>query len=267
MSRVMSIILVLAGLFAIYYGIAEGGNIGIFFNPPSLMIVVGGSCAAVVLNYSAGRLAWAIIHAFRIARVKLPTPAALAEKIHGMAVTARRSGLLKLEDDIPNHDPFLATAVQMLVDGVDRGAMLKMLRTELELSMERSSDSQSIFRSWGNYAPAFGMAGTLIGLINMLNNLSSPDAIGPDMAVALITTLYGALLANLIFLPLAGKIGEISAKDLLHKQMVIEGITDIQKGVNPRIIEEKLRIFAGGESKQAEQGENSEDNEDVVLDG
>jgi len=255
----MSIALVLSGFYAIYYGMADGGDMEVFLNFPSLLIVLGGSCAAVVLNYSAGRLAWAIVHAFKISRVKLPTPHQLTDKIHEMAVTARRSGLLKLEDDIPNHDQFLASAVQMLVDGTDRGAMIKMLRTELDLSAERSMDSQALFRSWGNYAPAFGMVGTLIGLINMLNKLDDPSSIGPAMAVALITTLYGALLSNLVFLPLAGKIGENSGKDLLHKQMVIEGISDIQKGVNPRTIEEKLRIFAGPEKKESEQVDEPEE--------
>jgi len=263
MSRLMSIVLVLAGLYAIYLGVANGGDVSVFLDLPSMLIVVGGSCAAVVLNYSAGRLAWAMLHAFRIARVKLSTPHELADKIHGMAVIARRSGFLKLEDDIPDHDPFLGSAVQMLVDGVEVGAMQKMLRTEMDQTRERSEDSQAIFRSWGNYAPAFGMVGTLIGLINMLNNLDSPDTIGPAMAVALITTLYGAMLANLVFLPLAGKIGEINNKDVLHKQMVIEGISDIQKGVNPRIIEEKLRIFAGKDERRPEPLEE----EEVVVDG
>lgn len=264
MSRLMSVVLVLTGLYAIYYGLADGGDLSVFVNLPSIAIVVGGSCAAVIINYSAGRLAWAVIHGIRISRVKLPSPTELTGKLFEMAVTARRSGRLKLEDDIPNHDPFLAKAVQMLVDNVDRATMLKMLRTELDLSSERSMDSQAIFRSWGSYAPAFGMAGTLIGLINMLNQLNSPDTIGPAMAVALVTTLYGALLANLVFLPLAGKIGEISSKDLLHKQMVIEGITDIQRGTNPRVIEEKLLIFAGKESREDEEAD-SEENEEVVA--
>lgn len=263
MSRLMSIVLVLGGLYSLYLGMVDGGDMSVFWDPPSILIVLGGSCAAVIINYSAGRLVWAIIYAIRTARVKLPTPHQLTDKIYEMAVTARRAGTLKLEDEIPNHDPFLASAVQMLVDGVDRSAMLKMLKTDLDLSVERSLDSQALFRSWGNYAPAFGMVGTLIGLIQMLNQLDDPSSIGPAMAVALITTLYGAILSNLVFLPLAGKISEISSKEMLHKQMVIEGIMDIQKGVNPRTIEEKLRIFAGPNKKATPM---SEAEEEVVLD-
>lgn len=266
MSRLLSIVLIFGGLYAIYYGIADGGDVGIFWNMPSVLIVVGGSCAAVVLNYSAGRLGWALIHAVRLARQKLPDPHDLVDQLYLMAITARRSGLLKLEEGIPEHDQFLAKAVQMLVDGVDRASMTKMLRTELDQNLERSADSQAIFRSWGSYAPAFGMVGTLIGLINMLNTLSSPDTIGPAMAVALVTTLYGALLANLLFLPLAGKIAEMSSKDFLHQQMVIEGIGDIQKGVNPRIIEERLRLFAGEARKPEEPGQEAEDSTGVAVD-
>jgi|SRR5690554_5499760 len=249
MSRLMSIVLVLGGLFAIYSGLVNGGDASVFLDTTSFLIVFGGSCAAVVLNYSAGQLAWAVLYAVRMARVKLPTPHELTDKIFEMAITARTSGVLKLENEIADHDPYLASAVQMLVDGVEPDIMQKMLGTDLDKSNERSQDSQDVFRSWGTYAPAFGMIGTLIGLINMLNRLDSPESIGPAMAVALVTTLYGAMLANLVFLPLAGKIGEVSGKEYLHKQMVIEGITDIQKGVNPRIIEEKLRIYAGGKEK------------------
>ncbi len=131
----------------------------------------------------------------------------------------------------------------LIVDGTDPDLVRNILETELVFLEERHLDGQSIFQTMGTYAPAFGMIGTLIGLINMLKFLDDPSAIGPNMSVALVTTFYGSVLANVVFLPMAQKLKIRSNSEILVKELMVEGLLSIQAGENPRIIEEKLKTF------------------------
>ncbi|NLL41740.1 MAG: motility protein A, partial [Firmicutes bacterium] len=170
------------------------------------------------------------------------------------AETSRREGLLALEEKAQAIDePFLQKGIQLVVDGTDAELVRNILEIELIFLEERHRLGQKIFEQMGALSPAYGMIGTLIGLIAMLGALDNPDQIGMGMAVALITTLYGSVASNLIFLPLAGKLGIKSDEEILLKQVMIEGILSIQAGENPRIVEEKLKSFLSPAERVAAQ--------------
>ena len=160
------------------------------------------------------------------------------------AEVARRDGILALEnvsDEIS--DPFLVSGIQMAVDGTDPVLVEQMLIGELDALAERHEKGKALLDTLGKYAPAFGMIGTLVGLVIMLQNMDDPSKIGPGMAIALITTLYGSLIANLVALPLSDKLSVRSAEEMLLKSIIIRGIMAIQSGDNPRIVEQKLKTF------------------------
>jgi chemotaxis protein MotA len=157
---------------------------------------------------------------------------------------ARREGLLALEDDLDElEDIFLRKGIQLVVDGTDPEIIRNIMETELNNMISRHQDGIKIFEDWGAFAPAFGMIGTLIGLILMLSNIEDKSAIGPGMSTALITTLYGAFLANLVFLPIAAKLAFVDKQEVLLREIMIEGTLSIQSGDNPRIVKEKLVSF------------------------
>ena len=163
-----------------------------------------------------------------------------------LARKARREGLLGLEDDIERlEDPFYQKGIRLMVDALDPDLIKDILETEMHYTGERHELGQRVFKTWGGLAPAFGMIGTLIGLIQMLAKLDDPSSLGPAMALALLTTFYGSLLANLILLPMAGKLELRSEQELLAKELILEGVIGIQSGMNPRILEEKLKAFIG----------------------
>lgn len=157
---------------------------------------------------------------------------------------ARREGLLALDEDADALDDlFLQKGIRLVVDGTTPELVRNILETELAFIAQRHKMGQSVFETMGAFAPAFGMLGTLIGLIQMLVNLDSPDAIGPGMATALVTTFYGSVLANLVCLPIANKLKTRSTEEIYVKEAIIEGVLSIQAGDNPRIVEEKLKSF------------------------
>lgn len=224
--------------------ILMGGGAGIFWNPPSIIIVLGGTLAATLVNYPLsdvlsvfGTVKNAFIH-------KVSSPQALIEKLVGFATIARREGILALESHANEAgDEFLGKSVQLAIDGTAPELIKDILTTELAFMEERHTSGQSILTAMGTFCPAFGMIGTLIGLVKMLATLDDPSQIGGGMAVALITTLYGALLANIVFLPAAGKLRVRTSGELLSKEIIIEGILSIQSGDNPRVVEQKLKAF------------------------
>ncbi len=171
-------------------------------------------------------------------------PDEVIDKMVGYAERARREGMLALEEDSENEsDPFLRKGLRLAVDGTDPQLLEKILETDVEQIENRHGEGAKVLSAGGTFAPAFGMIGTLIGLVNMLSNLDDPTQIGAGMATALITTFYGAVLANAVFLPLAGKLETRSKEELVIKAMIIEGIMAIQSGDSPRIVEEKLKSF------------------------
>ncbi|NLU09524.1 MAG: motility protein A, partial [Tepidanaerobacter acetatoxydans] len=186
--------------------------------------------------------------------------------IISLAETARREGLLALEDAAYQlKDDFMQKGILLIVDGTDPELVKNIMETELAFLEERHSEGQGMLETMGALAPAFGLIGTIIGLINMLKNLDNPELIGPGMAVALVTTFYGSLVANLFFIPMAGKLKVRSREEILIKEVMIEGMLSIQAGENPRIIEEKLKAFLSPASrKYVNSNKDIESGEDIA---
>ncbi|MBM3329498.1 MAG: motility protein A [Calditrichaeota bacterium] len=241
---------ILAGVGLVVGAIAAGEGGLFFLNWPSVMIVFGGTLGATLINYRFSDL----LSVFKVLR-KAFTGAtvnyhATIELLVHLAEKARREGLLSLEreiDLIP--DGFTRGGLQFAVDGADPETIRSILEAELAGLEERHKLGQSIFLSMAGFAPAFGMIGTLIGLIQMLQSLDNPAQLGFGMATALITTFYGAMAAYLFFLPLAGKLANRSREELLAKELVLEGIFAIQNGDNPRIVREKLMTYIAPKSR------------------
>lgn len=230
-----------------------GGAVDVFFSPAGMMIVLGGTLAATFVNFPVKQ----VLGVFPLLKVAFSRKRYDGVEIIGTLVdfaeSSRREGLLALEEKAQNLDEeFLKKGIQLVVDGTDAELVRSILEIELAFLEERHRAGQRIFEQMGALAPAFGMIGTLIGLIQMLDELDDPDQIGSGMAVALLTTLYGAVIANLIFIPIAGKLRVKSAEEILLKEVMIEGILSIQAGENPRIVEEKLKAFLSPEERAYE---------------
>ncbi len=232
-------------------GILADGDLPTYFNIASIQIVLGGTIAATFVSYPLQKVLEAMKIVSKAFSNKQVEPGEIINKIIGLANIARKEGLLALEEASDSiGDSFLQKGVMLIVDGTDPELVRNLLETELSFVEERHKNGQGIFESMGTYAPAFGMIGTLIGLINMLKKLEDPSSIGASMAVALITTFYGSLMANLIFLPIANKLKLRSREEILRKEIMVEGLLSIQAGENPRIIEEKLKAFLPPKSRE-----------------
>ncbi len=240
------------------------GSIMHFWSPQSLMITLGGTFAAIFVNFPLQDIL-NIGNVFKVIFKKNDhDPYEIIDIIVSFAEISRREGLLALEERAREvNEDFLQKGIQLVVDGTDPELVRSILEFELSYLEERHEKGQEIFEQMGAYAPAFGMIGTLIGLIIMLQEIDDPTSIGAGMAVALITTFYGAVLANLVFLPIAGKLRVKNADERLLKEIMIEGILSIRAGENPRIVEEKLQAFL---SKKRKRTQTSDDvSEDVTA--
>ncbi len=241
---IATIIGILLGFLVITTAIVAGGGWQIFIHIPSMAITIGGMLCATLIHFSLPQFLgiFSIIKKTIIAKV--PSQSELIQKMVNYAAINRRDGALALEQEIPNLDNlFFIKGLQMLVDGRDSEQIRDFMSIEIQYLQDRHSTGKKILEFMGSAAPAFGMIGTLIGLIQMLRSLDSPDAIGGGMAVALITTFYGALAANLIFIPLAGKLGIYSKAETTAIEMIVEGICAIAQGDNPTIVREKMQAF------------------------
>ncbi len=228
----------------VVWSIMLGGDLNGFIDMPSVAVVVGGTFGALLISFPLPRLLGLAGILRKTFLFKVEDPDAVIGKLVGYAERARREGMLALEEDSENEpDPFLRKGLRLAVDGTDPQLLEKILETDVEQIENRHSEGARILSTGGTFAPAFGMIGTLIGLVNMLSALEDPSQIGAGMATALITTFYGAVLANAFFLPMAGKLEMRSKEEMLVKQMVIDGIMAIQSGDSPRIVEEKLKSF------------------------
>ncbi len=244
---------IIVGFILIIGSIQIGGGLTFFINIPSLMLVVGGTIAATLITFPIGRVLGVMTVVKNAFLTKDLDPNQTIENLVGFAEKARREGILSLESAIEEaNDDFLKSGIRLAVDGVEPELIKDILDTELAFIEDRHKMGQAIFNSMGAYAPAFGMIGTLIGLVQMLQSMEDPSSIGPAMAVALLTTLYGAVMANLMFLPIAGKLKNRTAEELLIKEITIEGIMSIQSGDNPRIVKQKLQAFLSPKLRTAE---------------
>lgn len=222
----------------------DGGTIDAFINVPGLLIVVGGTLGATLTANPLQDVIGSIKVFMKTLLLSGGTPQDLIQTIVGFAETARREGILALESAAEEAgDDFLAGGIKLAVDGTEPDLIMAILETELEYLESRHKVGAEFFTRAATAAPAFGMAGTLVGLVIMLGAMDDPAAIGPSMAIALLTTLYGSLIANVFLDPFAAKLKTYSAQEILTKRMIIEGIMSIQSGDNPRIVEQKLAVF------------------------
>ena len=233
----------LVGAFGIViFAMILGGDITMFVNVPSLLIVIVGSLFAVMMKFELGQFLAAAKVAGKAFSFKLIKPEDLIGEIVELAGLARKGGLLSLEGKEVS-DEFLSKGIQLLVDGHDPDVVKTLLSTEMKLASARHDTGISIFKSLGDVAPAMGMIGTLIGLVAMLANMDDPKAIGPAMAVALLTTLYGAMVATMLSLPMADKLTLRKDEEDRLKAMIIDALLAIQNGQNPRVIESMLQAY------------------------
>lgn len=243
---------VILGMVLIMASIMSSGSLAAFVDIPSLMIVLGGTIAATLINFNLNQVVGSVKVASKaFVQSEHDNPKDVIDNIVRFAEKARREGLLALEAESEGlEDEFMKKGVELIVDGTDAELVREILETELSFLEDRHRTGAALFDTMGALAPAFGMIGTLIGLILMLGNLDDPSAIGPGMATALITTFYGSMLANLFFIPIAGKLKLRSADEVLNKQLAIEGILSIQAGENPRIVAEKMKAFLSPSSRK-----------------
>lgn len=219
-----------------------GGNAAGFIDVPSIVVVIGGTFAVTFVMFPLGVVIGTIKVGLKTLLFKSNDPLDTVNLILQLADTARKESLVALEK-VTIEDTFLKKGVMLVVDGSSEALVRSVMEIELEFMKQRHRQGQAVFKGMGTMAPAFGMIGTLIGLVNMLSNLSDPASIGPAMAVALLTTFYGAVVANCVFLPLATKLEVRSDEDALFMQLMIEGVASLQKGDHPSVVKEKLQAF------------------------
>jgi chemotaxis protein MotA len=249
-----TIIGIVGGFGLVIIAMVTGGGFTWFVDGPSAMIVLGGTFGAALINYPISELLGVIKVAKNAFRGKKQQADIIINRLVEMSKISRRDGLISLQRFIEENrekDPFMTKAINLVVDGVDPVHVSEIMQTELDFISERHRLGAEIFTTMGNFAPAMGLIGTLIGLVQMLKQMNSPGTIGPSMAVALITTFYGVTLANLVFLPIAGKLKTKSAQELLMKQLIINGILSIQSGDNPRVLEQKLQAYVAPRERKS----------------
>lgn len=241
---IATIIGLLLGFLVVFVTIALGGGATAFIDIPSMCVVLGGTICSVMIHFSLPQFLTIFSIVKKTFLVKVPSPNEIIRQMINYAAISRRDGVLALEEQIRKTDnPFLTKGLQMLVDGQDEEIIRGMMSLEIQYLQDRHSNGKKMLEFMGSAAPAFGMIGTLIGLVQMLRNLSSPDDIGAGMAVALLTTFYGALLANVVFIPLAGKLGIYSKAEILAMEMIVEGTCTISKGESPTVVRETMHNF------------------------
>ena len=237
-----TIIGIFGGTTLVVWASLMGGSVGLFFNLPSILIVLGGTAATIFIRYPLGDVlstARIVRHAFV---TRLDSANDVIAEFLNLSHMARRDGLLSLEH-VELSDPFLAKGVAFCVDGQDVRQIEAIMLRDIQAMRARHQTGQAIMRAVAASAPAFGMIGTLIGLVQMFTGMDDPKKIGPGMAVAILTTLYGAVIAYLFAMPLADKLAFRSGQETDHKLLILEGVLALKRGENPRMIEETLNVF------------------------
>lgn len=236
-----AVIGILFGALMIGLNIYQNGVLGNFWDWPSLALVLGGTIGALMVTFPFSVLAAIPKYLKKIIKPPKFDPRVYVKEISDIAFTARKTGLLSLEEYISKYpDAFLRKGVRLIVDSIEPDLVRSILESELSYMSDRHKKGQLFFERAGAYSPGFGMLGTLVGLINMLSESFNPESLVGNMSMALITTFYGCLLSNLVFLPIAGKLKALSNDETLCKQIIVEGVVAIQAGENPRQIQEKL---------------------------
>jgi len=241
---IATILGVISAFGLVIIAIFMGGGVQLFINIPALMIVVGGTLGATMINYPLKD----VFGVFSVVKKALFTKNIpvdeLIKRFIKLAQKSRKEGILSLEGEIKDvTDEFLKKGVQLSIDGLEPQEIRDVLETEVDFIRSRHQLGAEIFLTMGTFAPALGMIGTLIGLVQMLQTMDDPSTIGPSMAVALLTTFYGSIMANIVCLPISGKLKARSKEEVLTKDLSVQGIIALANGDNPRILEQKLLAF------------------------
>ena len=250
-----TIIGIVAAFVLMVAAILIGGPLGAFIDYPSILLVLFGSVAIMAVGYPGSHLKNAVKVVMNAIRTSPRSPDQVLQLMREMSSRARREGVLVLEDMANDQeDPFLKKGIQMVVDGHDPSAIEEVLYNEVDKITERHKSGAGFYEDLGAFAPAMGMIGTLIGLVQMLQNLSDPSAIGPAMAVALLTTLYGAVIANVVALPIAKKLKIRSDEEVAEKMLIVQGLLSILAGESPRFLVDRLNAQLPPSERLSEAG-------------
>lgn len=253
------------GAVLIGYGIASGGPFSIFIDIPSIFICVGGSLSALLITYTMGEMKEMFGSLGNAFKENSASQKDIVTQFSTLSQRARREGLLSLEEEINNiDDEFLKKGMQMVVDGIEPETIKEILELEIDESENRGMNTAAMYSTWGGYAPGFGMIGTLIGLVQMMQNLNDIQSIAVGMGTALLTTFYGSFLANYFCNPIGANLKRQCAIESSVRTMMLEGILAIQSGVNPRIVEEKLLTYLPKKDRLDYINSNSENAEGVA---
>ncbi|WP_305907719.1 MotA/TolQ/ExbB proton channel family protein [Methylomarinum sp. Ch1-1] len=239
---IASLVGFLLGIGIIVAAIATGGDIMLFVNVPSLLIVLGGTFGVSLMRIPLSDFLRSFAILGKTFMNKSEDPASLIEDAVRLADVARKNGLLALESEEISND-FMKKGVNLCVDGHDPAFVKKMLQQEIDLMVSRNEAGQNMWKGVGDLAPAMGMIGTLVGLVQMLANMSDPASIGPAMAVALLTTLYGAIVANCFALPMVDKLANVLSYEKTNRELILDTISGIQEGMNPKVLEALLNSY------------------------
>ncbi len=249
------------GVGVIGAAVVVGSDLGVFLNLPGFLIVVGGTFAATLIKFPISNLAGALWDGIKVAFIARRTDAQqLIEQAGVLATVARKKGVLALEDQ-PIGNAFMRKGIMMIVDGAGPEHIHQVLTRDMTQSIQREENGERIFRAIGDSAPAFGMIGTLVGLVQTLSQMSDPAAIGPNMAIALLTTLYGAVIAYLLANPIAEKLSTKAIQDRSNRELILDSVLGIQRGENPRVIVELLEAYVKDDRRRgtADQREEQEE--------
>lgn len=258
-KNMLPLIGLFGGITLILWAILIAGDLVNFMDPTAIIITVLGSFAALMISFPFRTL----LNIPNVMKVLLTTQGeervAIVSKFSELSRKARKDGLLALENDLEEiKNEYMVDGLKMVIDGVEPDTIEDVMGLKLDTMEKRHRTGQQVFQKWGEMAPAFGMLGTLIGLVIMLSDLDDPAAIGPGMATALLTTFYGTLLANLIFLPMASNLSLQSDEEAFTSEMILEGILEIQSGANPRILEDKLKTYLSTDELKELENEEEE---------
>lgn len=261
---IATILGIVVGAALLFGGIVLGGGTPLqFFSASALFIVLGGSVASAMIAFPMEKVVDSLRLMWRTARSDNSDPAPLVPLLVSLARKARREGLLALEAELPVlPSSFLQRGLRLVVDGSDPQVLRDVLENDIRMMQDRHATGRAVLQYIGREAPAFGLLGTVLGLVLMLYRLqSNPEGIGMGLAVALLSTLYGLVFAHLWFVPMAGKLEVRSEREVLARYMMLEGALSIQSGENPVVLEERLKVFlapgqreAGAEAPPGEEG-------------
>ncbi len=241
LGTVIGIVLIIALLAG---AMAMGVGVGAYIDIPSVLIVVGGSIGALLISFKPAQMKKFVAIFMKAIKPGEEDVNALIKKLVEFATKARKDGILALESEVNNEEnEFLRKGLSMAIDGSEPDTIRELLEIDMEQTSGRHKVNASIFKEWAGLAGAMGMVGTLIGLVAMLLNMADPSAIGPSMAVALLTTMYGAIIGNVLGTPIYNILSIRDGEETIVKEMIISGIMSIQSGDAPRVLEAKLLAY------------------------